>query len=145
MTDLEIAKIELKTKGLTLIIVKKGKIIFKTKDHKIAGFLSAIDKFGKSLEYSSIADRVVGKAVALLCVYAKIKAIYAEVISTKAKKVLEKSHITHEWNSIVSDILNLEKNRVCPFELKAMSISDPEDTYFELKNMLESLKDCKQT
>ena len=52
MTDLEIAKIELKTKGLTLIIFKRGKIIFKTKDHKIAGFLSAIDKFGKSLEYS---------------------------------------------------------------------------------------------
>jgi len=98
MTDLEIAKNELKTKGLTLIIVKRGKIIFKTKDHKIAGFLSAIDKFGKSLEYSSIADRVVGKAIALLCVYVKIKAIYAEVISTKAKKVLEKSHINHEWN-----------------------------------------------
>jgi len=39
-------------------------------------------------------------------------------------------------------ILDLEKKRGCPFELKAMSMSDPEATYFELINMLESLKDC---
>ena len=145
MKDLEIAKKELKNKGLTLVIVKKGKIIFKTKEHKIVGFLSAIEQFGKSLECSSIADRVVGQAIALLCVYAKVKAIYGEVISNNAKKVLEKSQISIEWNSLVGDILDLEKKQVCPFELKAMSMSDPEHTYFELKNMLESLKDCKQT
>ncbi|MCJ7713175.1 DUF1893 domain-containing protein [Candidatus Bathyarchaeota archaeon] len=145
MNDLEIAENELKTKGLTLVIVKKGELIFKTKDHKIAGFLSAIEKFGRSLEDSSIADRVVGKAIALLCVYAKVKAIYAVVISTKAKKVLEQNQISHEWTSIVNEILDSETNQVCPFEMKAISMSDPEDTYFELRNLLNSLKDCKQS
>ena len=145
MNDLEIAENELKTKGLTLVIVKKGELIFKTKDHKIAGFLSAIEKFGRSLEDSSIADRVVGKAIALLCVYAKVKAIYAVVISTKAKKVLEQNQISHEWTSIVNEILDSETNQVCPFEMKAISMSDTEYTYFELRNLLNSLKDCKQS
>ncbi|MBK5133367.1 DUF1893 domain-containing protein [Candidatus Bathyarchaeota archaeon] len=145
MNDLEIAKNELKTKDLTLAIVKAGELIFKTKDHKIAGFLNAIEKFGQSLEGSSIADRVVGKAIALLCVYVNVKAIYAKVISAKAKKVLEQNQISHEWTSIVNEILDSETNQVCPFEMKAKSLSDPKDTYFELRNLLNSLKDCKQS
>ena len=145
MLDLEIARNELKTQDLTLVIVKTGEVIFKTNDHKIAGFLSAIEKFGQFLEGSSIADRVVGKAIALLCVYAKIKAIYAKVISAKAKKVLEQNQISHEWASIVNEILDLETNQVCPFEMKAMELSDPKITYFKLRNLLNSLKNYKNS
>ncbi|MCW3998239.1 MAG: DUF1893 domain-containing protein [Candidatus Bathyarchaeota archaeon] len=138
MLDLEIAKNRLQSKDVTLVIVKNGEMLFETEEHKIKGFLGAIEKLGKSLEGSSIADRVVGKAIALLCVYSKVYSVYAAVLSKEAKRILEKYQISHEWSIIVEEILNLEKNRACPFEMKARNMSDPKKTYFELKRLLNN-------
>lgn len=142
MLDLEIAKNRLQSKDVTLVIVKNREVIFETEEHKIKGFLGAIEKLGKSLEGSSIADRVVGKAIALLCVYSKVYSVYAAILSKEAKRVLEKYQISHEWSIIVEEILNLEKNRACPFEMKARNMSDPKKTYFELKRLLKIMKNC---
>ena len=77
MNDLEIAKTQLQRKELTLVIVKNGEVLFETHSHRISGFLGAIEKFGTLLEDAAVADTVAGKAVALLCVYAKISNVYA--------------------------------------------------------------------
>jgi hypothetical protein len=138
MIDLEIAKNRLQSKDVTLVIVKNGEMLFETEEHKIKGFLEAIEKLGKAIEGSSIADRVVGKAIALLCVYSKVYSVYAAVLSKEAKRILEKYQISHEWSIIVEEILNLEKNRACPFEMKARNMSDPKKTYFELKRLLNN-------
>ncbi len=145
MTDLEIAKNKLQTEELTLAIVKNGQLLFKTKKHRIEGFLEAIETFRNSLEGSSVADKVVGKAIALLCVYAKVSAVYAKVLSKEAKNVLEKHKINYEWSMIANEILNLKKNQTCPFEIKAKNMTDPSKTYFELKSLLSQFKECKET
>jgi hypothetical protein len=75
MTDLEIAKTELYDENLTLAIVKNGAVLYSTKSHRISGFLDAIEKRGENLQGASLADRVAGKAVALLCAQAKIKEV----------------------------------------------------------------------
>ena len=131
MIDLKIAKNRLQTKELTLVIVKNGQLLFETKETRIKGFLEAIEKSGNSLNGSAIADKVVGKAIALLCVYAKVSAVYAKVISIEAKSLFEKHKINHEWQIIVKEILNFEKNQTCPFEMKAKNMTDPEKTYIE--------------
>jgi hypothetical protein len=144
MLDLEIAKNRLQNKDLTLVIVKNGELLFETREHKIKGFLGAIDKLGTSLKGSSIADKVVGKAIALLCVYAKVSAVYAVVLSKQANKVLKKHKIRHEWSMIVKEILDLEKNRTCPFEIKAGNMSDPKKVYLELMRLLKIMKKCNK-
>jgi Domain of unknown function (DUF1893) len=68
MQDLEMAKKQLYDKNLTLAIAKNGTIIFQTDSHRISGFIGAIEKFGIQLNGASVADRVVGKALAL-CVF----------------------------------------------------------------------------
>jgi hypothetical protein len=143
MNDLEIAKNQLYRKELTLAIVKNGEVLFETHSHRISGFLGAIEQFGARLEGASVADRVAGKAIALLCVYAKIKEVYAEVLSKKAKTVFEQSGINHEWKELVDHILDLNKSGVCPFEKAAESISDPKDAYRIFKALQESLKACR--
>jgi hypothetical protein len=145
MLDLEIAKNRLQNKDLTLVIIKNGELLFETKEHKIKGFLEAIEKLGKSLDGSSVADRVVGKAIALLCVYTKVSSVYASVLSKEAKKVLEKFQIINEWLIVVNEILDLEKNFSCPFEKKARNISDPKIAYFELKRLLKIMKNGSKT
>jgi len=143
MNDLEIAKHTLYKKGLTLAMVKNGEVLFETRSHKISGFLGAIEQFGDGLEGASLADRVAGKAIALLCVYVKIKEVYAEVLSKKAKIVFEQNGIPHKWKELVGNILDLNKSGVCPFEKAADGISDPRGAYRIFRTLQESLKSCK--
>ena len=137
------AKHALYSEKLTLAIVKNGGVMFETHAHRISGFLDAIEKFGDELEGASLADRVAGKAVALLCVYAKIKEVYAEILSKKAKAVFEENGISCEWKELVNNILDLSKSGVCPFEKAAIGILDPKDAYRTFKTLQKSLKVCK--
>ena len=143
MSDLDTAKSKLYKEELTLTIVKNGEVLFETDSHRISGFLGAIEKFGAKLEGASVADRVAGKAIALLCVYAKIKEVYAEILSKKAKTVFEQSGIHHEWKELVENVLDLNKSGVCPFEKAAAGMSDLKDAYRTFKALQESLKACK--
>jgi hypothetical protein len=143
MQDLEVAKKRLYDKQLTLVIAKNGQVLFQTDSHRISGFIGAIDKFNAQLNDASVADRVAGKALALLCVYAGIHEVYAEVLSRKAKAVFEENKVAVEWKELVDNVLNLDKTDVCPFEKAAAGISDPRDSYGAFKALLEKMKPCK--
>jgi hypothetical protein len=143
MSDMDTAKSRLFEKDLTLVIVKNGEVLFETGSHRISGFLGAIEELGVRLEGAAVADRVAGKAIALLCVYAKISEVYAEVMSRKAKAVFEENGIHHEWRELVDNILDLNRSGVCPFEKAAMDISDPEAAYAAFKTLQQSFKACK--
>jgi hypothetical protein len=143
MSDLDTAKSRLFEEDLTLVIVKHGEVLFETGSHRISGFLGAIEQLGTRLEGASVADRVAGKAIALLCVYAKIREVYAEVVSRKAKAVFETNGIPCEWKELVENILDFNRSGVCPFEKAASDISDPEAAYVAFKALQQSFKACK--
>jgi hypothetical protein len=143
MQDLEIAKKQLYDKELTLAIVKKGQILFQTDSHRISGFIRAIDTLGNQLNGASVADRVAGKALALLCIYAGIREVYAEVLSKKAQALFEENNLACHWEKLVDNVLDLNKTGVCPFEKAADGISDPTDSYAMFKALLEKMKLCK--
>jgi Domain of unknown function (DUF1893) len=142
MKDLELAKKQLYEKNLTLAIVKKGIILFQTDSHKISGFIGAIEKFGNQLNGASVADRVAGKALSLLCVYAGIKQIYAEVLSRKAQTVFKDNKIMFECKEIIDNVLDMDKIGVCPFEKVAADISDPKESFAVFKTVLAKMKSC---
>jgi hypothetical protein len=138
--DLETAKKRINENSLTLSIVKNGEIVFENASNGISGFLEAIEKFGAGLEGASVADRVAGKAIALLCVYAKVEAVYALILSKEAKFVFEKYATYHEWKKLVENILDVKKAGICPFEKLATEISNPKDAYRKLKALQNSSK-----
>ena len=143
MNDLETAKNRLNQQNLTLTIVKNGTVLFETSSRRISGFLTAIDQLGTKLEGASAADKVAGKAVALLCVYAGISQVYAEILSKKAETVLQQNRIPYQHKQLVDTILNLDRTSVCPFEKTAEGISDPEKAYQAFKALQQSFKACK--
>lgn len=138
--DLEIAKRRLCTENLTLSIVKSSKVIFESKTHGIFSFLEAIERFGEGLKGASVADKVVGKAIALLCIYAGVKAVYAETLSRKAKPVFEKHKVYFEFGNLVEKILDASKKAMCPFEKAALKIDKPEIAYRKFKALQDALK-----
>src|SRR5512139_2964726 len=116
MKDIEIAMERLHKEKLAIAVVKNGMTLFETRSRRISGFLDAIDRLDGQLEDSSIADRVAGKAVALLCVYVKAKAVYADVLSKQAKTVLDEHGVKCNWKELVENILNSNMSGLCPFE-----------------------------
>ena len=123
MQDLERARLRLKKKNLSLVIVKNGRIVFETESHGIKGFLEAIELLGKELAESSVADRVVGRAVAFLCVYFQISAVFAVMISVEGVRVLEDNDVFYRFEKCVPNILNQKRNGICPFEKLALTFA----------------------
>jgi hypothetical protein len=141
MQDLEAAKRRLCESNLTLTIAKNGEIIYENASRGISGFLEAVKELRHKLEGASVADKVAGKAVALLCVYAKVRAVYAMILSKRAKIVLEENGIYHEWDCLVENVLGSGKSGMCPFETLAAQISNPTEAYERLKALQISLRE----
>jgi len=138
MQDLKLAKLRLKERDLTLVIVKGGKVIFETGSQGVSGFLQAIEKFGKGLFASSVADKIVGAAAAMLCAYSEVASVFAVTISEEGIKVLEGNGILYKFENRVPNILNYDRTDVCPFEKLASGSRDPKEAYAKLKSFAES-------
>jgi len=137
--DLEIAKQTLRTKNLTLAIAKGGRIIFQSNSHGVMSFFEAIERLGDNLEGAAVADKVVGRAIALLCAYSRVSVVFASILSFEGKDALERNGIRYEYEALVPRILNRNRRNICPFEKFSLSIENPKEAYFKLKKFADSL------
>jgi hypothetical protein len=133
MDDLEAAKQRLKMKNLNLVFFKNSKAIFETDRGGLFGFLEAIEEREADLAEASVADRVIGKAAALLCAYSQVKAAYAVTLSEGGLRVLEKQHILCEYENLVPLILNAKQTDQCPFERLVENVDNPREAYRNIR------------
>ncbi|MDH5793889.1 MAG: DUF1893 domain-containing protein [Candidatus Bathyarchaeota archaeon] len=136
--DLKLAKLRLKDRDLTLAIAKEGKVIFETKSQGVGGFLQAIEKLGKRLVASAVADKIVGAAAATLCAYSEVSSVFAVTISEEGIRVLEENGIIYQFENEVPNILNHDKTDICPFEKLVIGSRDPKDAYTKLRSFAGS-------
>jgi hypothetical protein len=134
--DLEIARRLLMEKKLTLCVVKKQNVLFESKARGVAAFIDAVGELENKLEGSSVADKVVGKAVAWMCIYVKVSAVYAATLSETAKALFEKYSTHVEYVDLVKNILRADRSNICPFEQLVSDVSDPGEGYKKLKKCL---------
>jgi hypothetical protein len=137
MRDVEVAKEILGNKGVTLVIVKEEKILFKSDSSGIRGLLQAIEKLKKEMYSSSVADRIVGKAAALLLAYSHVNEVYASVLSKEGLKVLEENRIKVECSNLVQTVLDRTGKNICPFEKFSSEIKSLDKAYKQLKDFAE--------
>lgn len=133
-SDLEIAKKMLREEGFSLVIVKSEIVIHATKEYGVIGLMHAIGNHGARLAGSAVADKVVGKAAAMLCRYAKVAEVYAEVVSEKGLNTLKEKEIRVEYGELVPEILNRRRNDTCPFEKLVAGCSDEKECYEKIKS-----------
>ena len=136
MLDLALAKRRLKGKNLTLSIVKGGRVLFETRSHGTVGLLQAIEKLGKELIESSVADKIVGRAAALLCVYSGVVSVFAVTISEEGRKVLKDNHVFYQFENWVPNILNYKRTDLCPFEKLTADLTNPKEAYEKIKSFM---------
>lgn len=136
-TDLEYAKKEFEKRGSAFIIAKDRKILAESTKRGVAPFFFAVNGLHDQLEGTSLADKIVGKAVALLSAYSGIVSVYTPLVSIPAVGVLDEHHIRTEADRTVEMILNQNRTDQCPIEKLVLQCSSPEEAYAVLKRRFE--------
>jgi hypothetical protein len=134
--DIDLARSLLEKGRWNLIIVKKGQVLFRSRKRGIAPFFEAVQSIGNSLHNAAMADRIVGLAVATLCVHARIASVYADVASNGALDMLQKNGVVVDARDTVSHISNADGTDLCPFEKLAGSCQKPSQLMAALQSLL---------
>ncbi len=82
-----------------------------------------------------MADRIVGRAAAMLCAYSKVASVFAVTISEEGIKVLQDNKVFCRFENRVPNILNYEGTDICPFEKLVIGFTKPEEAYKKLKSL----------
>lgn len=120
-------------------VLKKGDSILTSEKTGIAPILQWIDD-GIDLNGYEAADKIIGKAAAMLFVKAGVKEVYGEVMSEPARLFLKSQSIPYSYSTLTDRIINRMGNDMCPMEKTVLHIDDVEEAYVALKETLDKLR-----
>ena len=93
----------------------------------------------KAFQGSVIADKVVGKAAALLAFLGEVQAVFGRVMSEGAVSIFEKHQIPYQFETLVPYIENRTKDGMCPMEETVQLVEDPEEAFEALEKTIARL------
>lgn len=131
MNGLQRAESVLKEGGYTCVLVCGDKVLT-SNESGVAPLIKFIES-GKNFTGCFAADKIVGKAAALLYAHMGVKAVFAEVLSASAKRVFEDLGIKFSFGTLTEGIINRRGDGPCPMELAVSEISAPVDAFKAVK------------
>ncbi len=141
-TDLELARNELAATDCALVIASAGKIVARGygKGIKPLFDLGEDPVIRDLLPGASLADRVVGRGVALLARHYGLQAVYGLTLSEPSRQELRKAGIECAWAELVPRIMNQTKTGYCPVESLVENIQEPAAAEAAIRAFLQRLK-----
>jgi phosphatidylglycerophosphatase A len=135
MEDIELARSLLEEDKLNLVIVKGGQVIFRSQERGVAPFFQAVQNMVSTLHNAAVADRIVGLAVAMLCLYARIGSVYGGIASSGALDILKEQGVAVISKKVVPHIFNYDGTDLCPFEKLARDTDEPSQLFAALQSL----------
>ena len=83
------------------------------------GIKPVINRINENIHYFEgleVADKIIGKASAMLFCLSKVKEVYCLVLSKAGKEALEKHSIKYHYEELVEYIINRNGDDMCPME-----------------------------
>ena len=140
MNDIELAKNLLDNEQRALVIVKDGKVLFSVDGKGIKPIYTAFNELKDELKGSSVADKVIGKAAAMIYEHAAIKELSTKLISENAISVLGNTSIIYEYEKSVPYIKNRDQSGMCPVETLSLKVNNIDDLLVEISSFLANIK-----
>ncbi len=134
--NIELAREVINSEECSIVVVNYGKIWKKKKGQGITPLLETIEEMGEDICGSVIGDRILGKASALLCRYAKVSGVYSPQGTKTAIATLVVGGIPCEVDAMIPFIQNRHGDDMCPFEKMLTDIDSPSEAYTILKTKL---------
>jgi hypothetical protein len=141
LKDLELARDVLSTTDCSIVVISFGKIWKKKTGEGLKPLLDTIDEMGEDIYNSVIGDRILGRASALLCRYAKAQAVYSPRGTKTGIALLIMGGVPCQVDELIPFINNRAGDGPCPFEKMLKDIDSPEEAYKLLKKKISNLKD----
>ena len=116
----------------TIVIYKSDASVIVSNDRGVAPLMKLLKENKSQLKDSIVVDKVIGKAAALLMVYAEVKEVYTPVISSPALKIFKNNSIIIHYDKEVERIINRKGDGLCPMESLCLEIENPEEAYFRI-------------
>lgn len=136
-SDLEQAKILLEENNYTCVLCKDGQTCTST-ERGVKPLLKWVES-RQNFKGFCAADRIVGKAAALLYVLLGVHMVFAEVMSEDGIDTLERHGITPLCGTSVKEIRNRMNTGMCPMEEAVKEITDPKEGLYALKKRIEQM------
>lgn len=137
MPDIDKAKEKLTEEGVTCAAVKGDKTLT-AYERGIAPLLEWYDSVHDMTGYS-VADKVVGKAPAMLYVLMNVKEVFAPVMTYAAEEILKRAEITCGCDILTEKILRRDGRDICPMEKAVLDIDYPEEALKALKEKVAEI------
>jgi len=132
--DLELAKTILQTQNKALVLVKNRRVLGTGERKGVADLLALAEQLGEEARGTALADRVMGKAAAMVARSMGVASVYALLVSEPARETLARGGVPLEYEQLVPTILNEKGDGPCPLERLVVAIEDPEEAVRVLRS-----------
>ena len=132
--DLELARGVLSTTDSSIVVISYGKIWKKKKGDGIKPILEVIEEMGEDIHGYVIGDRILGRASALLCRYAKAQGVYSPQGTKTGIALMIMGGVPCQVDELIPQIMNRNGDGLCPFEKMLKDVDTPEEAYKILKD-----------
>ena len=121
----------------TIVIYKNDASVFISDDRGVVPLMKLLQEDKSQLLDSIVVDKVIGKAAALLMVFAGVKEVFTPTISSPAVEVFKNHDIKITFDSEVDRIINRKGDGLCPMETLCLDIDNPEEAFFRISRFQE--------
>lgn len=135
--DKALARKLLGAENYTCVLVRGGQV-YSSRERGILPLVRWVDA-GTDLRGYAAADKVVGKAAALLYVCLGVGYVFADVLSESGQRILREYGIENECNTLSTGIVNRAGTGLCPMEETVQEISSPKEAVAALRGKLQSM------
>ena len=129
MNDLQKA-ISILESGNHTCVLCKGDAVYISNKSGIAPMVGFISE-GIDLKGFSVADKIVGKAAAMLFALAGIKNAYGDVMSIGGLEFLEQNGIGASYSVLTEKIINRSGTDICPMEKQLKTSLFPQRHFYQ--------------
>ena len=135
MARMDRVKRRLMAEGLTCVVAGPAGEYTST-DRGIKPVLRWLEDCPRILKDASVADKVVGKAAALLFAEGGVREVWARLVSRPALEVFEAFEIPCTYQDKVERIKNRAGDGLCPMETRVMDVNDPAEAFRMFQELL---------
>lgn len=124
--------------GYTCVLCDPDRVMT-SKKAGIAPLLERIEG-NENLNGVCVADKIIGRAAAMLLILGGVREVHGDVMSEGAKALLEAHGIAVRYDTLTKQIVNRKGDGPCPMEQAVAALTDPADAPQALRAALDRLK-----
>jgi len=139
LAGLTTAQERIKTGQATCILIRDEVITGEASGIGVKPILQFLENEPDTLKGAAVADKVIGKAAAMLLVLGGVQYVYGQLMSISGQEYLKKQNIPFSYGTLVDKISSRDGTGVCPLEQSVMDIDDPQEGYDAIKKTIAKL------